>query len=344
MPKWRMGFFEVENGQDKIRDRLSPYGQVEFFEGPLNKYVSEVRNIDIASVFIRSKITKPVLDHLRDVKLIATRSTGCDHIDMDEASRRGIAVANIPVYGEYTVAEHTFALILVLSRNIHKAHIRTMRSDFSLSGLEGFDLKGKTLGVVGAGHIGLHVIKIAKGFGMNVLAFDVKPDQFMAEVLGFEYADLDTLLRESDIISLHAPYNAKTHHLINKEALGKVKRGALLINTSRGPLVDTKALVWALDEEILDGAGLDVLEGEELVEEEAEIITSSYSTETLATLVRSHILARRDNVVITPHIAFYSREATDRIIDTTIRNIIGFIDGRPQNVVNQAARGLRRAA
>ncbi len=344
MHQLKIGFFEVENDASKIEERLSPYGEVIFFDETLNKRVPEAAELDIASISIRSKVTRPVFDRLPKMQLVATRSTGYEHIDIAEATRRGISVVNIPAYGEYTVAEHTFALILALSRNIHRAHIRTMQSDFSLEGLRGFDLKGKTLGVVGAGHIGLHVIKIAIGFGMKILAFDVSPNPFMAEVVGFEYTDLDTIMRESDIISLHAPYNPKTHHLIDRNALEKVKRGALLINTSRGSLVDTEALVWALDEGILGGAGLDVLEGEEFVEEEAEILSTAYSAEMLAALVRNHILARRDNVVITPHIAFYSLEATERIIDTTIDNIIGFIDGRPQNVINPGARGEDRAA
>lgn len=344
MRQRKIGFFEFENDMREIDERLSPYGKVTFFKETLNKRVPEAVELDVASVGIRSRVTKPVFDRLPNMQLVATRSTGYEHIDVAEASQRGISVANIPTYGEYTVAEHTFALILALSRNVHKAHVRTMQSDFSLEGLRGFDLKGKTLGVVGAGHIGLHVIKIAIGFGMRVLAFDISPNPFMAEVVGFEYADLDTIMRESDIITLHAPYSPKTHHLIDRTALEKVKQGALLINTSRGSLVDTEALVWVLDEGILGGAGLDVLEGEEFVEEEAEILSTAYSAEMLAALVRNHILARRDNVVITPHIGFYSREATDRIIDTTIENIIGFIDGRLQNVVNTVARGEYRAA
>ncbi len=344
MRRLKIGFFEAENDKEKISARLSEYGDLRFFDGPLNKHVAEAADLDVVSVSIRSKATKPVLDRLPAVSLIATRSTGYDHIDLDECDRRGIVVANVPAYGEYTVAEHTFALILSLSRNIHKAHVRTERNDFSLTGLRGFDLKDKTLGVVGAGHIGLHVVQMAKGFGMRVLAFDVRPNQFMAEVVGFEYTDLDILLAESDIITLHAPYNPKTHHLIDRAALEKVKRGALLINTSRGPLIDTEALVWALDQGILSGAGLDVLEGEELIEEEAEILSTDYSAEILAALVRSHILARRDNVVITPHIGFYSREAADRIIETTAENIAAFTQGRPINAVNKPIEPGRRTA
>jgi D-lactate dehydrogenase len=342
--KWRIGIFEVDNGRAELRRRLNRYGDVAIAGEALDKKAGDMKDLEVASVFIRSRVTKGVLEKLPKLKLIATRSTGFDHIDMKEAARRGVAVANIPIYGENTVAEHTFALILALSRNIHRAHVRTMRSDFSLADLQGFDLKGKTLGVVGAGHIGLHVIRMAKGFDMNVVAFDTVRDPFMAEVLGFTYVDFDELLGRSDIITLHAPYNRATHHLIDREALEKVKRGALLINTARGGLVDTDALVWALDKGILSGAGLDVLEGEDLISEEAEILSTGYSAETLAQLVRSNILVRRENVIITPHIGFYSREAVARIVDTTIKNIAGFIDGRPQNIVNADEIQLRRAA
>lgn len=336
MSKWRIGFFEAENGREPIRRRLSEPGELFFRTETLNERSRNLPDLDIVSVFIKSRLSEDVFNSFPNLKMVATRSTGHDHIDLRAAEARGIMVCNVPTYGENTVAEHTFALILALSRNIHKANVRTMQSDFSLEGLRGFDLKDKTLGVIGAGHIGLHVIKMAKGFGLNVLAFDVTTDPFLAEVLGFQYADFGDLLANSDIITLHAPYSAKTHHLIDRQALESVKPGALLINTARGALVDTEALVWALDQGIIGGAGLDVLEGEELVSEEAEILSSAYSVEALASVVRNHILARRDNVVITPHIAFYSREALQRIVNTTIDNIVSFIGGRPLNAVTKA--------
>lgn len=170
---------------------------------------------EILSIFVHSQLTRQVLDHMPNLRFIATRSTGYDQIDLAACSERGIAVSNVPRYGENTVAEHTFGLILSLSRRIYRAYQRTIAGDFSLRGLEGFDLKGKTLGVVGAGSIGLHVVRIAKGFGMNVVAFDVKPNNLIAEVLGFEYAPLDDLFRRSDIVSLHAPDTPATHHMID---------------------------------------------------------------------------------------------------------------------------------
>lgn len=331
--KPRICFVETTNHIDELKSELSPLAsKIKVFSEELDDVVAQASDCEIISTFIHSHVSDRLLSQLPDLKFLATRSTGFDHIDVEAAARKGIAVANIPYYGENTVAEHTFALILALSRNVHRAYVRTQKTDFSLEGLVGFDLKNKTLGVVGAGHIGLYVIKMAKGFGMNVLAFDVKQNHFLAEVLGFQYTDMNNLLANSDVITLHAPYNAKTHHMINKGNLAKVKPGALLINTARGGLVDTKALVWALDKGLLGGAGLDVLEGEELIADELEVLSAA-SKKILATLVSDHVLINRENVVITPHIAFYSREAVDRIWKTTIDNIKAYIAGHPENLV-----------
>ena len=288
---------------------------------------------DILSVFIYSQLTPQLLQRLPRLRLVATRSTGFDHINLPACRRRRVTVCNVPSYGENTVAEHTFALILALSRNIHKAYVKTIKSDFSLEGLQGFDLKGKTIGVVGGGHIGMHVIKMAKGFGMNVYVCDVRKDVFLSEVLDFQYSSLETLLRRSDIVSLHVPYMPSTHHLMNRERFRLMKRGALFINTARGGLVDTDALVWALDEGIIGGAGLDVLEGEELVKEERQLLSKVFSKEKLATVLKNHILLHRENVVITPHIAFDSKEALQRILETTVNNITSFMAGTPVNIV-----------
>jgi D-lactate dehydrogenase len=273
------------------------------------------------------------LEAMPNLRFVATRSTGYDHVDVAAAGERGISVANVPAYGENTVAEHTFALILALSRKVHQAYVRTQRGDYTLEGLRGFDLYGKTLGVVGAGAIGLHAIRIAKGFGMRVLAFDVRHNQLLADVLGFRYVELDELFAESDIVSLHAPANPATRHMINRDSLSKMKRGALLINTARGSLVDTEALVWALDAGILGGAGLDALEGEEFLQHEDELLSQPGAEEKLKMIVRNNILQRRADVVITPHIAFNSEEALRRILDVTAENVRSFLDGRPQNLV-----------
>lgn len=288
----------------------------------------------VVSVFIRSRVDRALLERLPQVRLLATRSTGFEHVDLRACDERSVAVSNVPRYGENTVAEHTFALILALSRNVHKAYQRTAQGDFSLEGLRGFDLKDRTLGVVGAGSIGLHVVRIARGFGMEVLVYDVHESHLIAEVLGFRYVSLDELLARSDIVTLHAPYTPATHHLISRETLRKMKPSALLINTARGALVDTEALVWALQEGIVGGAGLDVLEGEELIKEESQLLSMPTAEDKLRLLLRNHILMKMHNVVLTPHIAFFSEEALQRIVDCTIDNIRSWLGGRPTNVVN----------
>ena len=306
-----------------------------FVSEPLTEdTLPKARQAAIVSVFIYSRLTRALLGKLRHLRCIATRSTGFDHIDLAACRVRKISVSNVPAYGENTVAEHTFALILSLSRNVHKAYVRTARGDFSLQGLQGFDLKNKTIGIVGAGRIGLHVIKMAKGFGMDVLVYDTRRDVFLSEVLGFRYAPLPELLRRSDIVTLHLPYSASTHHVMNRDTFRLMKRGALLINTARGGLIDTNALVWALDQGIIGGAGLDVLEGEELVKEERQLLEADFPKERLITALKNHILLHRENVVITPHIAFDSREALQRILETTVSNIAGFVKKAPVNLVS----------
>ena len=305
-----------------------------FFEDkPSDVKGPALRSLEVLSVFIYSRVTAQTLRQMPRLKLIATRSTGYDHIDLAACKKRRIAVANVPFYGENTVAEHTFALILALSRKTHEGYLRTIRGNFSFKGLQGFDLQGKTIGIVGTGHIGIHAIRIAKGFGMNVVAFDPKKSEFLADTLGFAYVSLDQLLARADIISLHAPYNKHTHHLINKGNINKLKKGALLINTARGGLVETEALALALDQGILAGAGLDVLEGEDLIKEERQILAKDFSGDQMKTLLQNHILLNRDNVIITPHIAFDSKEALQRILDTTVSNIQVFLAGKPENLV-----------
>lgn len=324
--KSSIAFFEIEEWERPIIKQALKNHEVLFFSGALNKSnVTKVKNCRIISVFIYSKITKELLAQLPKLRFIATRSTGFDHIDMQACKQRGIKVSNVPTYGENTVAEHTFALILSLSRKIHKSYERSIRGDFTLEGLRGFDLKGKTIGVIGTGNIGRHVVRIAKGFEMNILAYDVKQDNAFATDMGFTYVPLDKLLAGSDIITLHVPYMKPTHHLINKENVKKIRKGALLINTARGGLVETDALVSALDKGILSGAGLDVLEEEFFIKEETQLLSKQFpETCDLKTLLQNHILLRRDNVLITPHNAFNSNEALMRILQTTLENIKSF--------------------
>ncbi len=331
----KIAFFELEDWeQEELKKGLFEGHELRVSTEPLNEHtLTEEHDAEIVSVFVHSNLNRAALGKLPNLKFIATRSTGFDHIDLGHCRERGIQVSNVPSYGENTVAEHTFALILALSRNIHKAFVHTLAREIPFKELRGFDLAQKTLGVIGAGRIGLHVIKIAKGFGMNVVAFDVRQEPLLAEVLNFRYVSVDELLSISDIISLHCPYSPKTHHLINPDNIQRIKRGALLINTARGGLIDTAALTRALDEGILAGAALDVLEGEELLKDERQILAQSLAQDKLRTLLLNHSLLNRDNVVITPHIAFNSREAVQRILETTLDNLRAFLRGQPQNLV-----------
>ncbi|MCD6477551.1 MAG: hydroxyacid dehydrogenase [Candidatus Aenigmarchaeota archaeon] len=327
----KIAFFETKKWERNFLKRKLKNHKIKFFEERLNPdNVEEIKNFDVISVFIYSKINKTILQRLPKLKLITTRSTGYDHIDLKECKKKGITVCNVPFYGENTVAEHTFGLILSLSRNICKSYIRTINGNYSTEGLKGFDLKDKTLGVMGAGHIGLHVIRIAKGFGMNVLAYDVKQDMLLSEVLGFKYVSLGELLKKSDIITLHVPHNKYTHHLINRKNIKLVKRGAILINTSRGAVVETEALIEGLNKKILHGVGLDVIEGEEVIKEEK--LLEEKKREYMKDLIKNQLL-NRENVVFTPHIAFYSQEALERILETTTKNINSFVSGNPENVI-----------
>jgi D-lactate dehydrogenase len=331
----RIAFFELEDWeQEELQKGLFEGHELHLSTEALSeRTLAEDHDAEIVSVFVHSALNRAAFDRLPSLKFIATRSTGFDHIDLEVCRERGILVSNVPSYGENTVAEHTFALILALSRNIHKAFVHTLARDIPFAELRGFELAGKTLGVVGAGRIGLHVIKIAKGFGMHVVAFDVRQEPLLAEVLNFRYVALDELLRVADIVTLHCPYSPKTHHLINPQNMHNFKRGALLINTARGGLIDPAALTQALDEGILAGAALDVLEGEELLKDERQILAQPLAQDKLRTLLLNHSLLNRDNVVITPHIAFNSREAVQRILETTFENLRAFLAGRPRNLV-----------
>jgi len=331
-------FFELDDSRQKYLSEKLPNETLRF--SPATLTTSEQahkigHDAEIVSPFVHSHLGADVIDNLPHLKMIATRSTGFDHINVPEAESRSIPVCNVPTYGENTVAEHTFALILSLSRNLHKAYVHTMAGNFSLEGLEGFDVKGKTLGVVGVGHIGEYVMRIAKGFGMDLLAYDPVEDMTKADHFDFTYTTLEDLMRRSDIVTIHAPANPSTKHLIGRHNIDHFKRGALLINTARGELVDTEALISALDQGILAGAGLDVLEGEEVFSEEKQLLLNPKATEeSLKQAIRNRSLLQRPDLVITPHIAFDSHEAVERILDTTVANIKAFRLGKPQNQVH----------
>jgi D-lactate dehydrogenase len=329
-------FLEVETWEKDYLTQLCPPGW------PICYYAEEADRIDvekiadaqIISVFIYSNLDAALLSQLPTLRMIATRSTGVDHIDMAYCRSRNIVVSNVPSYGANTVAEHTFALLLSLSRKIYQARERTLHNNFSFHGLQGFDLKDKVLGVIGAGQIGQHVIRIAQGFEMQVLAYDPHQDVSAGERLGFEYVALDELFARADVISLHCPLTPATRHLIGKSAFQKMKWGVTLINTARGGIIDTDALLWALDTGIVASAGLDVLEEEEAVREERELLTGHFDAAKLQAVLCNHVLANDERVIITPHIAFNSQEAVARILHTTVENIAAYLTQAPINVVN----------
>jgi D-lactate dehydrogenase len=330
----KAAFFEIQKWEKPLlREGLQDF-DIQFYSEPLDvNNVQEAAGAEVVSVFIYSKLTKELISKLDKTRLIATRSTGYDHINKAAAKQKGIAVCNVPYYGETTVAEHTFALILSLSRGIHYSFEATRRGDFSCEAVQGFDLDDKTLGVLGTGRIGTKVIEIAKGFGMHVLAYDRFPKKDLANKLGFMYTDWQTLLKQSDVVTLHLPLTPETHHFLNENSIGIMKPTAVVINTARGGLIDTQALTKALVEKRLRGAGLDVLEEESLIREEAQLLLDNVPRDQLATMLRAHILLRLNNVIITPHCAFNSKESLERLVKTTIENIKAFVGGSPQNIV-----------
>lgn len=268
------------------------------------------------SVFTNDDASAPVLEKLKDlgVKYLALRSAGFNHVDLDKAKELGIKVANVPEYSPYAVAEHTVALMLTLNRKIIKANQRVRDLNFSLNGLTGFDMNGKTVGIIGLGKIGNIVTKILHGFGCKLVAFDIKPNAELTEKYGLQFVDMDTLCEKSDIITLHAPLNDKTRYIINRERIEKMKKGVMLINTSRGALVDTKELIGALKSGRIGYLGLDVYE------EEKGLFFEDHSDEILQDDVIARLLTF-PNVLITSHQAFLTDTALRNIAETTIYNM-----------------------
>ncbi len=318
-----------------VRNRLKNHKLVFIDDAIKPENAAKAKGADILAVFIHSKIDKKMLDLLPKLKLVTTMSTGFDHIDLRECAKRKIIACNVPAYGDVTVAEHTFGLILAISRKIVDAVDRTRKAHFEIEGLCGFDLNGKTLGVVGTGRIGRNVAHIGRcGFGMKVIAHDIYPNETLAKECGFKYVPFEKLLAESDVITFHVPLTKETTHMLNMKNVGKIKKGAILINTSRGAVIETRAIVEGLAKGVLSGVGLDVLEEECAIKEETECIRKGFRKACdIKTLLAEHVLLEQPNVYITPHCAFYSKEALQRILDTTISNIELFLKKSPQNVV-----------
>jgi D-lactate dehydrogenase len=326
----RIAVFEAGEREHAAFRHLGDRHALSFAAGPLTTAnAHEAGGAGIISTFMASSLNRVVLEQLPALELIATRSTGFDHIDLDYCRRRGIAVCNVPAYGEVTVAEHAFALLLAISHRIIAA-VEQGKTRFSPAGLEGFDLYEKTLGVIGTGSIGRHVIRIARGFGMKVIAHDIAPDENAARELGFAYVPLEALLSSADIISLHVPATEQTRHLLSRQAFDAMKPGVILINTARGSVIDSSALIAALKSGKVAWAGLDVLPAEPLLRLGAKVPAERREDPDLAA---ARTLLSMPNAIVTPHSAFNTREALDRIMQTTAGNIENFVAGRPVNIV-----------
>jgi len=330
----KIAFFELEGWEKEIIEKnLQGHELILLNEKLSDTIIDKVKDAEIISVFIYSRITSDILEKLPSLKAIVTRSTGYDHIDIEACRKKGIHVYNIPDYGSNTVAEFTFLLILALYRRF-----REILSSEWIDAIRtrGYELQGKTIGVIGTGRIGSRVVKLAHAFGMKILAYDLYPRKELIEKYNVKYVDLETLLRESDIITLHLPLTKETYHLINRQNIKLVKKGAILVNTARGALVETEAIIEALDKGILGGVALDVFEGEHVLKEEIDIVygKKQYSIEELKKGLEAHILMKYPNVIITPHIAYNTWEAVHRILDQTIETIKQILKGQqPKNKV-----------
>ncbi|MFA6338760.1 MAG: hydroxyacid dehydrogenase [Candidatus Paceibacterota bacterium] len=335
----KVEFFEVKPWEKEyLEEKLKAVSGIEvsYFEERINKdNIPTKTDCEILSMFSDSALDNAVLEKFPNLKYLITRSTGFDHIDLNYCKEHTILVSNIPSYGENTVAEFAFALILALSRKIFTAVDQIKETgDFNVDKLQGFDLRGKTLGVIGAGKIGQHSIRMANGFGMKVVAYDPFPKPELAQSLQFEYLPLEEVLKQSDVITLHTPYTKENHHLINENAISLMKKGVYIVNTSRGAIIDTEALVKGLKSGHVGGAGLDVFEEEGVVKDEKGFLEHGDATgHNLKTIIADHVLIDFPNVIMTPHNAFNSREALQRILDTSVENLSAYLSGAPINLV-----------
>ena len=296
--------------------------ELEFLEPRLTAQTAPLADgHEAVCAFVNDDLSAPVLDVLADlgVRLVLLRSAGYNHIDLAHAGRRGLVVARVPAYSPYAVAEHTVALLLALNRRLHRAYVRVREQDFSLAGLEGFDVHGKTLGIIGTGTIGQVFARLMRGFHCEVLAYDPFPNDEIVRLRG-TYVSLDELFSRSRMISLHCPLTPETHHLVDAERFAQMPRGALLVNTSRGGLVNTADAIEALKSGQLGGLAIDVYE------EEAELFYEDRSEQIITDDTFARLLSF-PNVLVTGHQAFFTREALEAIATTTLANATAFATG-----------------
>jgi D-lactate dehydrogenase len=321
----KVAFFDTKSYDESSFDKVNQkFGfDIKYFKGHLNiNNVALTKGIDVACIFVNAVADAPVIDELvaNGVKVIALRCAGYNNVDLN-AARNRIKVVRVPAYSPYAVAEHTLALMLTLNRKTHRAYNRTREGNFALSGLMGFDMHGKTAGIIGTGKIAKILIKTLRSMGMEVLAYDLYPDMDFAAREGIKYVSLDELYSGSDIISLHCPLTKETEYIINDEAISKMKNGVMMINTGRGKLIDTQALIKGLKSKKIGSAGLDVYE------EESEYFFEDRSNRVMDDDVLARLLSF-NNVVVTSHQAFFTQEALENIAETTLKNIQDFIEGR----------------
>lgn len=315
----KIAFFDAKSYDRHVFDRLNDHYEISYFKNKLNTHTARfAKGYDAVCAFVNDDLSAPVIKELyqEGVGVIAMRCAGYSNVDL-EAAKGKMPVLRVPAYSPYAVAEFAMGLLICVNRKIHRAYERTRDFNFSIVRLEGMDFHGKTAGVIGTGKIGRVFMDICKGFGMHVIAYDLYPDTSS----DIEYVGLDDLLRKSDIISLHCPLTEQTYHMMDENAFGKMKEGALLVNTSRGGLVSSDALLNAVKKRKLAGVALDVYEEEAafFYEDMSHVIRRN---ENLATLLSF------PNVLITSHQAYLTKEALHNIAEVTLRNLDDYFDGR----------------
>lgn len=326
MEKTRIIFFDIK---DYDREFFEKYGknynyEMSFFKSRLSlENVHLTKGYDVVCAFTNDDIGKETIDAMAEngVRLLAMRCAGFNNVSLKDIHNR-FKVVRVPAYSPHAIAEYTVGLILAVNRKINKAYVRTREGNFSINGLMGVDLYGKTAGIIGTGKIGQILIKILKGFDMKVIAYDLFPNQKVADELGFEYVSLDELYANSDIISLNCPLTKDTQYMINRRSMLKMKDGVILVNTGRGQLIDSADLVEALKDKKVGAVALDVYE------EEEDYFFEDKSTQVIEDDILGRLLSFY-NVLITSHQAYFTKEAVEAITVTTLNNIKDFVEGKP---------------
>lgn len=328
---FKIAFFGTKPYDQKSFDQANQrYGfDIRYYKGQLNKNnLVLTQGVDAVCIFVNDLADKEIIEGMtrNGVRLLALRMAGFNNVDLKAAQKAGLTVVRVPAYSPYAVAEYAVALMLALDRKIHRAYWRTRDGNFSLHGLMGFDMHGKTIGIIGTGKIAKILVRILNGFGMKILAYDVYPDFKFAAENNVTYTTLDELYKQSDIISLHCPLTEETKYIINEDSIRKMKDNVMIINTGRGLLIHTNDLIEGLKNKKIGSAGLDVYE------EEGDYFYEDKSDKIIDDDVLARLLSF-NNVIVTSHQAFFTKEAVENIADTTLQNVQDFIDGKP--LVNQ---------